>query len=46
MTAAGERAYEENKHKSGVYAYENERRELTDGEESLFRKNETRGSTS
>jgi uncharacterized protein YdeI (YjbR/CyaY-like superfamily) len=39
MTPAGERAYEENKHKSGVYAYENEQRELTADEEALFRKN-------
>jgi uncharacterized protein YdeI (YjbR/CyaY-like superfamily) len=39
MTPEGERAYEENKHKSGVYAYENEQKELTGEEESLFRKN-------
>jgi uncharacterized protein YdeI (YjbR/CyaY-like superfamily) len=39
MTPAGERAYEENKHKSGLYAYENEQRELTAEEERLFRKN-------
>ncbi|HEX8841539.1 MAG TPA: YdeI/OmpD-associated family protein [Sphingomicrobium sp.] len=39
MTPAGERAYEENKHKSGLYAYENEQRELTADEERLFRKN-------
>lgn len=39
MTAAGERAYEENKHKSGVYAYENEQKELTTTEERLFRDN-------
>jgi uncharacterized protein YdeI (YjbR/CyaY-like superfamily) len=38
MTAAGERAYEENKHKSGLYAYENEQKELTAKEEALFRK--------
>ena len=39
MTAAGERAYEENKHKSGLYAYENEQKELTAEEEQLFRSN-------
>jgi uncharacterized protein YdeI (YjbR/CyaY-like superfamily) len=39
MTPAGERAYEENKHKTGVYAYENAQRELTPKEEQLFRKN-------
>jgi uncharacterized protein YdeI (YjbR/CyaY-like superfamily) len=38
MTAAGERAYEENKHKSGLYAYENELGELTAKEQTLFRK--------
>jgi uncharacterized protein YdeI (YjbR/CyaY-like superfamily) len=37
MTAEGERAYEENKHKSGVYAYENVLKELTPDEEKLFR---------
>ena len=40
MTQAGERAYEENKHKSGVYAYENEQKTLSEDEERLFRKNE------
>jgi uncharacterized protein YdeI (YjbR/CyaY-like superfamily) len=40
MTAAGERAYEENKHKSGLYAYENEQKELSTQEERLFRTNE------
>ena len=39
MTAAGQRAYEENKHKSGLYAYENEQKALTQDEERLFRKN-------
>src|SRR3954468_22624660 len=39
MTPAGERAYEENKHKSGLYAYENEQKELTAEEEQLFRSN-------
>ncbi len=38
MTAAGERAYEENKHKSGLYAYENEQKELSAQERALFRK--------
>ena len=37
MTPAGARAYEENKHRSGVYAYENEQQELTAEEEKLFR---------
>jgi uncharacterized protein YdeI (YjbR/CyaY-like superfamily) len=40
MTPAGVRAYEENKHKSGLYAYENEQKELTAAEEKLFRKTE------
>ena len=39
MTAAGKRAYEENKHKSGLYAYERPLAELSAGEEQLFRKN-------
>jgi uncharacterized protein YdeI (YjbR/CyaY-like superfamily) len=39
MTAAGERAYEENKHKSGLYAYENKLAELGADDEKLFRKN-------
>jgi uncharacterized protein YdeI (YjbR/CyaY-like superfamily) len=39
MTPAGVRAYEENKHKSGLYAYENEQKELTAAEGRLFRKN-------
>jgi len=38
MTAAGERAYEENKHKSGLYAYERELAALSEEEEALFRK--------
>ena len=38
MTAAGEQAYEENKHKSGLYAYENEQQELTAKEEALFQR--------
>jgi len=40
MTPAGVRAYEENKHKSGLYAYENVQKELTSDEEALFRGNE------
>jgi uncharacterized protein YdeI (YjbR/CyaY-like superfamily) len=39
MTPAGVRAYEENKGKSGVYAYENPIAELTGDEEALFRGN-------
>jgi uncharacterized protein YdeI (YjbR/CyaY-like superfamily) len=39
MTAAGERAYEENKHKSGLYAYENKLAKLSAEDEKLFRKN-------
>src|SRR5215217_379370 len=38
MTAAGERAYEENKHKSGLYSYEKPLDSLTAGEEKLFRR--------
>jgi len=38
MTEAGERAYEENKHKSGLYAYENKLAKLAAEEEALFRK--------
>jgi len=39
MRPAGELAYEENKHKSGLYAYENAQKELSPEEEKLFRKN-------
>jgi uncharacterized protein YdeI (YjbR/CyaY-like superfamily) len=39
MNPAGVRAYEENKHKSGLYAYENAQKELTAAEEKLFRGN-------
>ena len=39
MTEAGVRAYEENKHRSGVYAYENAQAALTKAETDLFRKN-------
>ena len=38
MTAAGERAYEENKHKSGLYAYENKLAKLSGEEVRAFRK--------
>ena len=38
MTAEGERAYEENKHKSGLYAYEREAATLAPDEEARFRK--------
>ena len=40
MTPSGERAYEENKHKSGLYSYERPVAELTSEEEAQFRKNE------
>ncbi|HVM23050.1 MAG TPA: YdeI/OmpD-associated family protein [Sphingomicrobium sp.] len=39
MTPAGQRAYEENKHNSGLYSYENEQKDLTAAEEKLFREN-------
>ena len=39
MTPAGVRAYEENKGKSGVYAYENPLASLTADEEKQFRRN-------
>jgi len=39
MTPAGTRAFEENKGKSGVYAYENPLAELTRDEEAQFRNN-------
>jgi len=39
MTPAGVRAYEENKHKSGLYAYENEQKALSEEEDRLFREN-------
>ncbi|HEV2818395.1 MAG TPA: YdeI/OmpD-associated family protein [Allosphingosinicella sp.] len=39
MTAAGVRAYEENKGRQGVYAYENAQKELTGAEKAAFRKN-------
>jgi uncharacterized protein YdeI (YjbR/CyaY-like superfamily) len=37
MTPRGVRAYEENKHKSGLYSYENEQKALTETEEKQFR---------
>jgi uncharacterized protein YdeI (YjbR/CyaY-like superfamily) len=37
MTSEGERAYEENKGRTGVYAYEKELTVLTEAEEALFR---------
>ena len=39
MTPAGERAYEENKEKSGLYAYERELASLSPDDEARFRKN-------
>jgi uncharacterized protein YdeI (YjbR/CyaY-like superfamily) len=39
MTPAGVRAYEENKGKTGVYAYENQLKELTEAETDEFRRN-------
>ena len=39
MTAAGEAAYERDKHRSGVYSYEKPVAELTADEEARFRKN-------
>jgi uncharacterized protein YdeI (YjbR/CyaY-like superfamily) len=39
MTEAGTRAYEENKARTGVYAYENEPRSLTEAETERFRAN-------
>jgi len=37
MTSAGERAYEENKHKTGLYAYERPLTELTAAETTQFK---------
>lgn len=39
MTAAGEAAYERDKHRSGVYSYEKPLAALTDEEDAQFRKN-------
>jgi uncharacterized protein YdeI (YjbR/CyaY-like superfamily) len=39
MTAAGEAAYERDKHRSGVYSYEKPLAALTPEEEAMFRKN-------
>ena len=41
MTAAGEHAYERDKHKSGLYAYERETASLAPEEQALFRSNRT-----
>ena len=41
MTEAGVRAYEENKHRTGEYAYERETAALGPAEEKLFRKNKS-----
>jgi len=38
MNPAGERAYEENKHRTGIYAYENVQKELTRDETARFRR--------
>ena len=38
MTPAGERAYEENKGRTGLYAYERELTALSAEDEALFRK--------
>ena len=38
MTAAGEAAYERDKHRSGVYSYEKPLAELSADEEALFRR--------
>jgi uncharacterized protein YdeI (YjbR/CyaY-like superfamily) len=40
MTAAGERAYERDKHRSGIYSYEKPLASFTAAEETQFRKNE------
>jgi uncharacterized protein YdeI (YjbR/CyaY-like superfamily) len=39
MNAAGVRAYEQNKSRSGVYAYENALAELTKAETAMFKRN-------
>jgi uncharacterized protein YdeI (YjbR/CyaY-like superfamily) len=41
MTPAGDRAYEENKHKTGLYAYEKPLASLDPAEERLFREQKT-----
>ena len=41
MTPQGERAYEENKHKSGLYSYEKPLASLAPAQEKLFRKSKT-----
>lgn len=39
MTSEGERSYEENKHRTGLYAYETEQEELSAAEDVQFRAN-------
>lgn len=39
MTAAGEAAYERDKHRSGIYSYEKPLASLTSDEQKLIRKN-------
>jgi uncharacterized protein YdeI (YjbR/CyaY-like superfamily) len=41
MTPAGEKAYDDNQGRYGVYSYENALQELTDDETALFRRNPT-----
>ena len=41
MTAAGEAAYERDKHRTGLYSYEKPLAELSSAEEALFRKHES-----
>jgi uncharacterized protein YdeI (YjbR/CyaY-like superfamily) len=41
MTASGKRAYEENKHKTGLYSYEKPLASLSSDEEKQFRQNKT-----
>ena len=42
MTPAGERAYEENKHRTGLYAYERETAALTAEEDAVFQQEQGR----
>ena len=44
MTAAGERTYERDKHKSGLYAYEKPLASLNADEEKQFRRDTAAGS--
>jgi uncharacterized protein YdeI (YjbR/CyaY-like superfamily) len=41
MTSAGEQAYERDKHKSGLYAYEKPLASLSPDEEKLFRRDKS-----